>query len=416
MKLNKKENFKLTWFRYSLYGLPSSPIAAAQMIVYIAIPPLYSTKPEIGLVLVGLTLMFSRLLDMVTDPILGNYLDIWVSKTGWGVWFISSWPLLSFGMYILLNPSSDNPFLNLSIGLILVTIGWTIFSLSWWSMGIAISENSITRLKLISVREGFAIPGVIFGGLAPFIFQNSGAVFFLASLLLLAPMFLKEAPIPIKKNFKNKGFLFLIKSLLKENSNFKNLLKAYFFLGLSNGLTSVLFILFVSYIIGGKPYVYLFVYFISAFLGIPIVSYLGANYGKRKIWMLGMILSCIFFCPVVTLGYGDITYFIVICSFTGLCLSADLSMPTSIQADIIANAEENYRQNLAGRYYAIWSLVQKLALALSAGLGLSLLSIFGFDPNNQESNFSILSLAYGILPIIFKIPAIVYSSYIKEKF
>ena len=416
MKLNKKENFKLTWFRYSLYGLPSSPIAAAQMIVYIAIPPLYSTKPEIGLVLVGLTLMFSRLLDMVTDPILGNYLDIWVSKTGWGVWFISSWPLLSFGMYILLNPSSDNPFLNLSIGLILVTIGWTIFSLSWWSMGIAISENSITRLKLISVREGFAIPGVIFGGLAPFIFQNSGAVFFLASLLLLAPMFLKEAPIQIKKNFKNKGFLFLIKSLLKENSNFKNLLKAYFFLGLSNGLTSVLFILFVSYIIGGKPYVYLFVYFISAFLGIPIVSYLGANYGKRKIWMLGMILSCVFFCPVVTLGYGDFTYFIVICSFTGLCLSADLSMPTSIQADIIANAEENYRQNLAGRYYAIWSLVQKLALALSAGLGLSLLSIFGFDPNNQESNFSILSLAYGILPIIFKIPAIIYSSYIKEKF
>ena len=172
----------------------------------------------------------------------------------------------------------------------------------------------------------------------------------------------------------------------------------------------------MSYIIGGKPYVYLFVYFISAFLGIPIVSYLGANYGKRKIWMLGMILSCFFFCPVVTLGYGDNIYFIVICIFTGLCLSADLSMPNSIQADIIANAEENYGQNLAGRYYAIWSLVQKLALALSAGLGLSLLSIFGFDPNNQESNFSILSLAYGILPIIFKIPAIIYSSYIKEKF
>ena len=315
MEPNTNQNFKLTWFRYSLYGLPSSPIAAAQMIVYIAIPPLYSTKPEIGLVLVGLTLMLSRFLDMLTDPILGNYLDQWVSKTGWRFWFITSWPLLSLGMYILLNPSKDNPFLNLSIGLIFVTLGWTIFSLSWWSMGIAISKNSLTRLKIISVREGFAIPGVIFGGLAPFIFENSGAAFFLVSLLLLAPIFLKGAPIPRKKN-NNKSFLSLIKSLLKKNNNFKNLLKAYFFLGLSNGLTSVLFILFVSYIVGGRPYIYLFVYFMSAFLGIPIVSYLGANYGKRKIWMLGMILSCFFFFPVVTLGYGDNIYFIVICFFT----------------------------------------------------------------------------------------------------
>ena len=260
-----KSNLRLIIF--FLYSLPSIPLAAAQIAVYIAVPAIYSKIAAVGIGITGLVIMISRVIDMITDPILGTYLDRMVEKIGWKFWLLIGFPLISIGIFILFNPLDSLEIISLLLGVIFVTLGWTFFSIPWWGIGIAISNsNSNDRFKVVSFRELLTIPGVILGLFLIHFSNISGEIFFLISVLFLSPLFIKKIPIPNISNVKRTSYFLNIKNLFKNNSNFKYLCLSYFFIGLSNGVTSILFILFVEFIIGGSPQNFLSIYFISAFI------------------------------------------------------------------------------------------------------------------------------------------------------
>ena len=403
-----KSNLRLVTF--FLYSLPSIPLAAAQISVYIAVPAIYSKIAAVGIGITGLVIMISRVIDMITDPILGTFLDRMVEKIGWKFWLLIGFPLISIGIFILFNPLDALEIFSLLLGIIFVTLGWTFFSIPWWGIGIAISNsNSNDRFKVVSFRELLTIPGVILGLFLIHFSNISGEIFLIISILFLSPLFIKKIPIPNISNVKWTSYFLNIKNLFKNNSNFKYLCLSYFFIGLSNGVTSILFILFVEFIIGGSPQNYLSIYFISAFIGLPFVYILASKYNKKRIWTSFIILACICFLPVVFLSNNSTTLFMVICIISGFCLSADLIIPSSIQADIIYKEQQKNKNVLVGKIYSVWSFIQKLSLALSAGVCLPLLGYFGFNPSEVNTQLLPLSFAYGIIPIILRIPAIIFT-------
>ena len=409
-----KSNLRLITF--FLYSLPSIPLAAAQIAVYIAVPAIYSKIAAVGIGITGLVIMISRVIDMITDPILGTYLDRMVEKIGWKFWLLIGFPLISIGIFILFNPLDALEIFSLLLGIIFVTLGWTFFSIPWWGIGIAISNsNSNDRFKVVSFRELLTIPGVILGLFLIHFSNISGEIFLIISILFLSPLFIKKIPIPNISNVKGTSYFLNIKNLFKNNSNFKYLCLSYFFIGLSNGVTSILFILFVEFIIGGSPQNFLSIYFISAFIGLPFVYMLASKYNKKRIWTLFIILACICFLPVVFLSNNSTTLFMVICIISGFCLSADLIIPSSIQADIIYKEQQKNKNVLVGKIYSVWSFIQKLSLALSAGVCLPLLGYFGFNPSEVNTQLLPLSFAYGIIPIILRIPAIIFAENITLK-
>ena len=407
---NKLLKSNLRFITFFLYSLPSIPLAAAQIAVYIAVPAIYSKIAAVGIGVTGLVIMISRVIDMITDPILGTFLDRMVEKIGWKFWLLIGFPLISIGIFILFNPLDALEIFSLLLGIIFVTLGWTFFSIPWWGIGIAISNsNSNDRFKVVSFRELLTIPGVILGLFLIHFSNISGEIFFIISILFLSPLFIKKIPIPNISNVKVTSYFLNIKNLLKNNSNFKYLCLSYFFIGLSNGVTSILFILFVEFIIGGSPQNFLSIYFISAFIGLPFVYMLASKYNKKRIWTSFIILACICFLPVVFLSNNSTTLFMVICIISGFCLSADLIIPSSIQADIIYNEQQKNKNVLVGKIYSVWSFIQKLSLALSAGVCLPLLGYFGFNPSEVNTQLLPLSFAYGIIPIILRIPAIIFA-------
>ncbi len=410
MQLGKNKLLKsnLKFITFFLYSLPSIPLAAAQIAVYIAVPAIYSKIAAVGISITGLVIMISRVIDMITDPILGTYLDKMVEKIGWKFWLLIGFPLISIGIFILFNPLDGLEIISLLLGVVFVTLGWTFFSIPWWGIGIAISNsNSNDRFKVVSFRELLTIPGVILGLFLIHFSNISGKIFFTISILFLSPLFIKKIPIPNISNKKGTSYFFNIKNLFKDNSNFKYLCLSYFFIGLSNGVTSILFILFVEFIIGGSPQNFLSIYFISAFIGLPFVYMLASKYNKKRIWTSFILLACICFLPVVFLSNNSTTLFMMICIISGFCLSADLIIPSSIQADIIYKEQQKNKNVLVGKIYSVWSFIQKLSLALSAGVCLPLLGYFGFNPSEVNTQLLPLSFAYGIIPIILRIPAII---------
>ena len=407
---NKLLKSNLRFITFFLYSLPSIPLAAAQIAVYIAVPAIYSKIAAVGIGITGLVIMISRVIDMITDPILGTYLDRMVEKIGWKFWLLIGFPLISIGIFILFNPLDGLEIISLLLGIIFVTLGWTFFSIPWWGIGIAISNsNSNDRFKVVSFRELLTIPGVILGLFLIHFSNISGEIFLIISILFLSPLFIKKIPIPNISNVKGTSYFLNIKNLFKNNSNFKYLCLSYFFIGLSNGVTSILFILFVEFIIGGSPQNFLSIYFISAFIGLPFVYMLASKYNKKRIWTSFIILACICFLPVVFLSNNSTTLFMVICIISGFCLSADLIIPSSIQADIIYKEQQKNKNVLVGKIYSVWSFIQKLSLALSAGVCLPLLGYFGFNPSEVNTQLLPLSFAYGIIPIILRIPAIIFA-------
>ena len=407
---NKLLKSNLRFVTFFLYSLPSIPLAAAQIAVYIAVPAIYSKIAAVGIGITGLVIMISRVIDMITDPILGTYLDRMVEKIGWKFWLLIGFPLISIGIFILFNPLDGLEIFSLLLGIIFVTLGWTFFSIPWWGIGIAISNsNSNDRFKVVSFRELLTIPGVILGLFLIHFSNISGEIFLIISILFLSPLFIKKIPIPNISNVKGVSYFLNIKNLFKNNSNFKYLCLSYFFIGLSNGVTSILFILFVEFIIGGSPQNFLSIYFISAFMGLPFVYMLASKYNKKRIWTSFIILACICFLPVVFLSNNSTTLFMVICIISGFCLSADLIIPSSIQADIIYKEQQQNKNVLVGKIYSVWSFIQKLSLALSAGVCLPLLGYFGFNPSEVNTQLLPLSFAYGIIPIILRIPAIIFA-------
>ena len=418
MQLGKNKLLKsnLSLITFFLYSLPSIPLAAAQIAVYIAVPAIYSKIAAVGIGITGLVIMISRVIDMITDPILGTYLDRMVEKIGWKFWLLIGFPLISIGIFILFNPLDSLEITSLLLGVIFVTLGWTFFSIPWWGIGIAISNsNSNDRFKVVSFRELLTIPGVILGLFLIHFSNISGEIFLIISILFLSPLFIKKIPIPNISNVKGTSYFLNIKNLFKNNSNFKYLCLSYFFIGLSNGVTSILFILFVEFIIGGSPQNFLSIYFISAFMGLPFVYMLASKYNKKRIWTSFILLACICFLPVVFLSTNSTTLFMVICIISGFCLSADLIIPSSIQADIIYKEQQQNKNVLVGKIYSVWSFIQKLSLALSAGVCLPLLGYFGFNPSEVNTQLLPLSFAYGIIPIILRIPAIIFAENITLK-
>ena len=413
---NKLLKSNLRFITFFLYSLPSIPLAAAQIAVYIAVPAIYSKIAAVGIGITGLVIMISRVIDMITDPILGTFLDRMVEKIGWKFWLLIGFPLISIGIFILFNPLDGLEIISLLLGIIFVTLGWTFFSIPWWGIGIAISNsNSNDRFKVVSFRELLTIPGVILGLFLIHFSNISGEIFLIISILFLSPVFIKKIPIPNISNVKGTSYFLSIKNLFKNNSNFKYLCLSYFFIGLSNGVTSILFILFVEFIIGGSPQNFLSIYFISAFMGLPFVYMLASKYNKKRIWTSFILLACICFLPVVFLSNNSTTLFMVICIISGFCLSADLIIPSSIQADIIYNEQQKNKNVLVGKIYSVWSFIQKLSLALSAGVCLPLLGYFGFNPSEVNTQLLPLSFAYGIIPIILRIPAIIFAENITLK-
>ena len=189
---------------------------------------------------------------------------------------------------------------------------------------------------------------------------------------------------------------------------FRQLAVSYLLNGIPSGLPATLFVLYVTNVLAldfeSAVGPLLLLYFFAAIAGVPLWIWLSKRLGKLKAWLLSMALASIGFAPAAFLGAGDVILFGIICVVTGIALGGEQILPPAIQADVVDYDTLKSRRRRAGLYFALWGMVTKLALAVSAGLAFPLLELAGFDQDSGESIWA-LALLYGALPIVFKVAA-----------
>lgn len=393
------------------YGIPALPLAALTLPITIFLPTFYADQVGLGLAATGLILLVARLVDVLSDPIIGIMSDRTEHKIGRRkFWIIAGAPLTIIAAYFLLIPPDSAGILHLLFWSIALYVGWTCMILPLTALGAELSHSYHERSKISAWREGMIVTGLLIALSLVAIDQELAlrniSYFLMIGIPITALIFffgLKEKQPQQKSQIKFINGL----KILKDNKAFRHLISAYLINGLANALPATLFILFVQHVLKMPDQVgpLLFIYFLSGLAGIPLWTWLSAKFGKHKTWCFAMIWACVFFCLAFITGEGDYYIFLALCVLTGFSLGADLILPASMQADVADIDALETGEQRTGLLFALWSMTTKLSLALGAGIAFPALELGGFTPQNPH-NIALLICLYAVAPIILKTTSI----------
>jgi GPH family glycoside/pentoside/hexuronide:cation symporter len=373
----------------------------------------------LGLGLVGAILLGSRIWDAVSDPLVGILSDH--INTRWGrrrPWMVLGAPIALVSLWFLLVPGENVGGGYLLGWTIALYIGGTMILIPYNAWGAEISGHYHERARVTSFRQIFVLAGGITAAVLVAALQSDRAdalrvtalivVITLPIAVAIAVRFVPDQP----KSLEQRLTFARARAAVRSNKPFQRLVAAFFLNSIANGFPITLFLLFVQHNLRASDTMLswiLGVYFVMALLSVPFWLVLSKRYGKHRVWTAAMILVCAFFVWVPLLGAGDAMWLLVISLFTGFGLGADLVLPPAMQADVVDLDELRHREKRTGIFFAVWSIAQKLSLALAAGIAFPILEFVDFQRvvgDNLPETLLTLAILYAIVPVVFKVAAI----------
>ena len=381
----------------------------------IFLPALYAEKYGISLISIGIVIFFAKLIDIISDPIMGWLNDLGVLKRK--TWMLIGALVCGVSIFYLFVPFIQPNEFYLGIFISLLYLGWTIFQVPFLSFGYDLEQNYHLRTRLSATREIFILMGLIASVSLPVVLGIKDVEIFIAYLAIFSGIvFLTLFFLTLKEPHKSRNHeMKRVSAQIKLGSLFKDLIflrliVAWLINSLANVLPSVCFVFFVSYVLGGsnesRDKILLF-YFLSAFLGMPMWVRVSKHIEKKYVWLVSMLASAIFFSLVLFLNAGDITLFLIISILTGICLGADLAIPPSIQSDLVDRHKLVYGVDISGLFFSSLTLINKLAFGIASIVSFSLLDAFSFQAGNSvdEKIKFLLYFLYAGLPVFLKLCA-----------
>ena len=406
------------------YALPAMAAAVPTIPAYVLLPSYYGDDLGLGLTVTGAVLLLVRMIDMLTDPIVG-----WLSdRSGMRkIWVGFGAVIAGFGLWHLFTPPPQPDAIYLLVWASVLFLGWTLFQVPYLAWGADLSGDYRKRTSLTAMREAAGLIGIVLAGAVPVLINAADRAEEIRTLatvtLTLGAVFvallLWQVPDPVAQQKRIKtapmGNLTVTIRLgfrsLRDNRLFMRLLGAWMINGLAAGLPAVCFPLFVRYYLKldqDSENILILLYFAAAIIAIPLWVIMAGRIGKHRAWCAAMIMAIVAFGFVPVLGAGDMAGFAVICLVTGAALGADLALPPAIQADVDDWDRYRFGARRTALLFALWNMTNKLAMALAAGIALPILGAFGLTDAGVEKTGAlvVLVLIYAVIPVVLKAGAI----------
>jgi len=406
---------------YILYGMPAFGLSVVGIPLYIYLPTFYTLELGMSVGVVGIILLLARLLDMLFDPTVGYVSDRLPTPFGKRKpWIFLGALLLLIGFDGLIHPSKgDGLALWLFLFSLLTYVGWSSINVSYMALSAEMSEAYHEKSFIASAREIMGILGMISALALPSLLgiadKASQTLDLLYTLILLSlPLGVgllffgvREKP-QGKETPKGDSWRKMLPLLWGSKAAF--LVSGFFLNSLANAIPSTLFLYFVTFVLKDEAQSgpLLMLYFVSGIIGLPFWLWLSVKIGKSNAWIASMLFCSLSFVSVPFLESGDTLLFACIVFASGLCLGADLSLSSSLQADI-AQSYTSSNTPYGGLLFGIWAMCTKLSLALGVALSFGILALLDFNPSSvSETSVLGISLMYGLLPVLFKLLSVFF--------
>ena len=410
---------RLSWRILAAYAAPALPLALLGLPLNVHLPVFWAGPMGLSLSTVGLVLTLVRLSDVVVDPAIGRLSDRWRTRIGRRrPVILLAIPVGLVGGAALFFPPAGAGAVWLAISYGLLTLGWSLVALPWQAWGAELTGDYRERTRIVGVRETLTLLGVVLSAVLPAVLSLSDPATILKLLAVLClglavpslGALLTQVPEPPPAAGPTQPRLAESLRTAWANRPFRRLLAAWALNGVANGLPAVLFLLLVRHLLQApdRSGPLLLAFFLTGIASVPVWSWVARRTSKHRAWCLAMLWTCAAFLPVLALGPGDVTGFLLICLGTGAGLGADLALPPSMQADVVELDTLQHGEARAGLFFAAWTMAQKAGAALSAGLAFVLLDFAGFSTEGVNAGPQIAALVglYCLVPIALKLGAI----------
>lgn len=394
------------------YGVPNLGLALVGVPILVYLPRFYSDVVGISVAWLGVVFVAGRVIDAVTDPLVGVLSDRSRSVHGrrrpWILWGCLPLALLSVAVYMPPQGLSDTMATALAS---LVILGWflayTAVNVPYRALGPELSDDYDERTALFSIREGSLVVGTLIAAVGPGLigmmlgledgederlrFAVYGAA--AAPVLVLACLTCVRG---VQERFGHGLHAgpptspSAVAQQLREafaNRPFVILLLAFVVIALGSSLPMVLISYFLAYWLDASQLlpVFLLVYFGVGMVCLPGWVWLSRRRGKKVTWLAAMAVNAGFFSFVSLLSPGQVLEYGILVALSGIGGVAVLAMPYSMQADVIDHDELRTGERREGLYGGLWSIAEKTAAGLGLGLAMLTLDAVGYRPNHEQS-------------------------------
>lgn len=347
--------------------------------------------------LAGLVLLFPKLWDVVSDPIMGGISDVTRSRIGRRRPFLLA-AAIPFGvvfLFIFWRPHYDTQWANALHTGLMFALGctvFTVFNVPYSSMVAEMTSDYNERLSVTSFRMigssigvllagGLAMPLVEIGGGGEAGFRFMGFCFGLLITTLCLICFWGTRRAPIRPaNDQVLPFGDQIRIAFR-NRPFKMLMLMYAFQSLAIGVLMAGLIFYVKYVMGlpeTSMGIIFPILFVTAIVFIPVWLKIGVKFGKITSYKAGLVLLSVMLVSLYFTRPSQLVWFYLQIALLGIGFSSFQLFPFSMLPDTIEFDEWQSGMRREGVFSGIWSCGQKTAYSVGPSIVGFTLSAAGF--------------------------------------
>lgn len=394
-----------------LYGMTDMPVMMSIFPALVFIPRFYSADVGVPIAVVGTVILVARILDVITDPLMGYISD----HTTWRYgrrkpYVILATPIMMVSVYNLYMPPEGADAYFMLIWMVLMGIGTTMMLIPYYAWGAELTSDYYERSRVTGWRAGFGAFGSLMAQAVPAIalvccaIGGTENVLFLVGMTMLIimpvtvfcttmftpePASHRKSTIPIMAGLK----------LMWQNKPFLRLVLAFMigFLGLN--ITTPLYIFFVADVLGAEneSILMLSCFYLSTIISIPFWVWLAGKIGKHNAYIASYFLIAFAHPFYLLLGEGDFWWMLPITVTTGIAAGGfSQTLPNSMKADVIDLDHLESGENRSALFFSAWSFAQKFTASFGGAIALWGLALFGFDaaPGAQNGDSEIFGLRF----------------------
>jgi GPH family glycoside/pentoside/hexuronide:cation symporter len=398
------------------YAVPSLVTSVAALPMALFVPAFYADELGLPLAAVGAAIAASRLLDVVTDPLIGSLSDRF--ETRWGrrkPWMVVGTPLFLVAVWQVFVPGESAGTSHLLLWTALLYLGFTMIDLPHKAWGAELSSDYDERSRVTSLREALSTAGQV--GLLAFVLVlgvrgvegSAEQLRAIAWLILLGlPVLVAIAVIKVPEGrpegfaHEHRSFLAGLR-LVARNPAFGRMIGCVILFVSGIAIQGTLHRFVLADVMGDESSFPLMILLenLATLAAVPLWLWLSMRVGKHRALMAAALWLAVLSLPLALLREGDTDLMIAAIVVRGSSFASILFLANSIAADVIDVDTLASGEQRSGLYFAAWGMTIKLALALGVLLGTTLPAAFGYDPAATVTTPDVqarLMLIYGLVP------------------
>ena len=398
---------------------------------------IYAKHYGLSLTTIAGILLFARLFDAITDPVIGYLSDKSRIKTGTRKpTMILGAAVLVSSAYFLYSPPENVSALYFAFWFMAFYLGYTLFEIPYLAWGGEISHSSHEKNQTYLLRTATGYVGMALFYCIPLlpiwgtteITPEILKFFAIVSGLLMLPLlyfcmkrvpdgrrYHEEISAVGKSGRLNQAAFRPIVNEMIHNRPLLLFFGAFLFAGSGLGMWMGLYFIYVdAYLNMGALFAEVtLISILVSMLGALILIKIAKHLGKQRTWLLSMLLGLAVFIYTACLDPGNAGYWalLTLAITMFLCFVSVEALAKSMLSDIIDYSFWKFRTYRNSTYFALYMLIYKGAGAIGAAIGLAIASWYGFDPSmdvQTESGIDGLKLAMSWVPLLLVIISMIF--------